>query len=157
MTKSLMSVNQGGTGAATAAAARTALSAASTAANTFTASQTFNTALKGVVTGGTVTFNFSETNVQKLTVGGALTIALSGFPATSIYSDILIEITNGGSAVLTFPTISWILPTTGAAAASFSAYLTAIGRSPASLQTAGVDYIYLWTTTAGGVVYGKII
>jgi hypothetical protein len=104
-----------------------------------------------------VTFDRSAKSVWKLTVGGALTIATTGWPAAGNFGDLLIELVNGGSAAVTFTGINWILPTTGAAAASFSAYLTAIGRSPASLQSAGTDWIYLWTTNGGTTINGKLL
>lgn len=127
-------------------------------ANTFTGAQALTKVDKGSVGTGTVTFTVSAGNVQKLTVTGALTIALAGWIAGSTLSEVLIELVNGGVAVVTMPAaIKWILPTTGAAAASFSAYLTAIGRTPASLQSAGTDFLYLWSTDGGTTIYGKIM
>jgi hypothetical protein len=112
---------------------------------------------KGSVGTGTVTFSAKASGIQKLTVTGALTIATSGWPAAGTHADMLIELVNGGSAAVTMSGISWILPTTGAPAASFSAYLTAIGRSPASLQSAGTDWIYLWSTNGGTTINGKLV
>lgn len=152
-----VAIAQGGTGAATASAALTALGAAGLAGNTFTAAQNYSQVDKGTVSSGTVTFDASAKNVQKLTVGGALTIATSNWPASGTQGDLEIELVNGGAFAVTFTGISWLLPTTGAPAASFSAYLTAIGRSPASLQTAGTDWIYLWTTNGGTTINGKVM
>jgi len=125
--------------------------------NVFTSSQNYTEANKGIVTSGTVTFDRSAGDVQKLQVGGALSVALAGWPAFGTYGGILLEIINGGAFVLTFPTIKWILPDTGAAAASFSAYLTAIGRTSSSLQVSGSDFLYLWSTDGGATVFGKIM
>jgi hypothetical protein len=127
-----------------------------TNANTFNGPQSFTEVDKGTVTTGTVTFAADTANVQKLTVGGALTLAFSGFAAAGIYSDLLIELVNGGSAAITMPAgIIWQLPSTGAAAASFSAYLTAIGRT--SLQSTGTDFLYFMSTDGGVTVYGKLL
>jgi hypothetical protein len=127
-----------------------------TNANTFNGPQSFTEVDKGTVTTGTVTFAADTANVQKLTVGGALTLAFSGFAAAGIYSDLLIELVNGGSAAITMPVgIIWQLPSTGAAAASFSAYLTAIGRT--SLQSAGTDFLYFTSTDGGVTIYGKLL
>ena len=131
--------------------------AASLSSNTYNGGQFITELNKGTVSSGTVTFSFAGSNVQKLTVGGALTIALAGSPPTGIFADMTIELVNGGSAALTLPTINWILPATGAPASTFSAYLAAVGRSPSTLQSAGTDFIYLWTTNGGTTVYGKII
>jgi hypothetical protein len=124
-------------------------------ANTFAGAQSYSEVNKGTVATGIVTFNLLSGNVQRLQVGGALTIALSGFPAAGIFGDLLIKLVNGGIAAVTFPAINWILPATGAPAASFDAYRAAIGRS--GLQTNGTDFIYLCTDDAGATVYGKLL
>lgn len=123
-------------------------------ANTFSGAQSYTEVDKGTVGTGTVTFSLSAGNAQRLQVSGALTIALAGFPAAGIVGDLFIKLVNGGVAAITLPTINWILPA-GGAATSFAAYLAAIGRT--ALQTAGTDFMYLWTDDAGATVYGKLI
>src|SRR5215813_10309288 len=63
---------------------------------------------KGTVSSGTVTFTQSEGAKQKLTVGGAITIAYAGWPASGIYADLEIELVNGGSASITWPSVNWM-------------------------------------------------
>ena len=109
---------------------------------------------KGTIATGTVTFTAYQASVQKLTVGGALTIALTGFNGVGIYNELVLELVNGGAFVVTMPTINWMQPT-GVTTTIFSTYLTTIGR--AALNTTGVDFIYLWTTNAGTTIYGKIM
>jgi len=109
---------------------------------------------KGTVGTGTVTFTVPAGEVQKLTVSGALTIATTGWGASGTFSQLLIELVNGGSATLTYPTINWIKPD-GAKTTSVSDYMTAIARP--ALQTSGTDFIYLWSINGGTTVYGKML
>ena len=109
---------------------------------------------KGTVSTGTVTFTQSGGNVQRLQVGGALTIAVSGWATMGIFSDILLRLVNAGSATVTLPTINWINPD-GTLTTTFATYLTAIARP--ALQTSGVDFMYLFTLDAGTTIYGKLL
>ena len=109
---------------------------------------------KGTVSTGTVTFNLSDGNVQRLQVGGALTIALSGWPATGNHAAIKLNIVNGGSATITWPTIQWIQKD-GTSTTNISTYLSNIGRN--ALQTSGLDEFVLWSDDAGTTVRGKIL
>lgn len=127
--------------------------------NTFTARQTIPSTTvalvdKGTVATGTVTFDVSLAEVQRLQVGGALTIAFSGWAATGSFSAVLVKLVNGGSAAITLPTINWQLPA-GGYTTTFATYLTAIGR--ASLQSAGADFMLVWTDDAATTLYGKLI
>jgi hypothetical protein len=140
---------------ADAAATSAALAGcASTGANTFTGAQSFSRPDKGTLASGTVTFNRAAGNVQRLQVGGALTLALSGFPAAGIFADMLIKLVNGGAYAVTLPTIQWVQPS-GVPTATFATYLAAISRP--ALQIAGTDFIYLWTDDAGATIYGKLL
>lgn len=140
---------------ADAAATTAALAAcATTGANTFTAAQSFSRVDKGTVTSGTVTFTYAASNVQRLRVGGALTIALTGFPAAGTFGELLIKLVDGGAFLVTLPTIQWVQPS-GVPTAVFAAYLASVGRS--SLQAAGTDFVYLWTDDGGTIVYGKLL
>lgn len=122
-----------------------------------TGGQSFTQIDKGSAGAGTtVTFDATASVAYKATVAAAQTWAFV-WPATGILSELAIEVVNGGAAAITFPaSVQWPLPTTGAPAASFSAYLTAIGRSPASLQASGTDTLIFWTTNGGTTVTGKI-
>jgi hypothetical protein len=140
---------------ADAAATTAALAVcATTGANTFTAAQSVVRVDKGTVTNGTVTFNYSSSNVQRLQVGGPVTIVLAGFPPAGTFGEVMIKLVNGGSAVVTLPTIQWILPS-GVTTGTLSTYFIAIGRT--ALQDSGIDFLYLWTDDGGGTIYGKLL
>ena len=127
-----------------------------TGANTFSGAQSMSSADKGTVSTGTITLSASDGNVQKLTIAGAVSLAVNGWPSPGIFGEVLIRLVNAGAYAVTMPSnINWPLPTTGAPATSFAAYLTAIGRT--SLQTAGSDFIYLWSDDGGFNVYGKLL
>jgi len=125
--------------------------------NIYTGAQAMTNVNKGTVVNGTVDFNISQSNVQELTVGGALAVTLSNWPATGIFGDVIIAVKNGGAYAMTMPNVIWQLPTTGAPAASFSAYLTAIGRASGALQVAGTDFLYFYTLDGGVTIYGKVL
>jgi len=140
---------------ADAAAIAAALAAcATTGANTFTAAQSLTRVDKGTVMNGTVTFTYTAANVQRLRVGGALTIALTGFPPAGTFGELLIKLVDGGAFPLTLPTIQWVQPS-GVPTAVFAMYLASLGRS--ALQSAGTDFIYLWTDDGGAAIYGKLL
>lgn len=115
----------------------------------------YNRLDKGSVSSGTVTFDRRVSVAQKLTVTGAITLALAGF-TVGTFCDLTVELVNGGSSAITISGINWVLPTTGAFTSSLSTYLTAAGRSPATLQTTGTDFLYFWNDKAGNI-YGKIL
>lgn len=92
---------------------------------------------------------------QKITATGNFTITTSAWPPTGNLGEMLLELVNGGSQTITFPTISWIKPD-GTTTTSISTYLAAnTGRT--SLQSSGTDFIILWTRDAGSTIYGKMI
>ena len=106
---------------------------------------------------GAISINVLNGNVQKITLMGAATFSLTGWDTANVFSEVLLELGNGGNVGITWPTIKWLLPTTGATAVSFSAYLTAIGRTSGALQVSGIDFIYLWSTDGGVTIYGKVL
>ena len=87
-------------------------------------------------------------------VGGALTIALSGWPTAGNHAAIKLNIVNGGSATITWPTIQWIQKD-GTSTTNISTYLANIWRN--ALQTSGLDEFVLWSDDAGTTVRGKIL
>lgn len=102
----------------------------------------------------TQTFDYTAGSHQKITATGNFTIALSNFPPTGNLGEMLIELVNGGSAVVTFPSILWIKPD-GTTTTSISTYLAAnTGRT--ALQTSGVDFILLWSRDAS-TYYGRLV
>ena len=104
---------------------------------------------KGTVSTGTVTFDYSQGAHQRLQVGGAITVAVNGWAPTDNNSTLLIELVNGASAAITWPTINWV-KSDGTTTTSFSS-------NGITLQTSGTDFIVLWTRDAGTTVYGKVV
>lgn len=98
---------------------------------------------RGTVSSGTVTFDVSAASWQRLQIGGALTIALSSWPS-GVGAVLLLEIVNGGSASITWPTISFV-KSDGTTQAS----------PTRTLQSSGTDFVQLWRN--GTTVYGKMI
>lgn len=110
---------------------------------------------KGTVGTGTVTFNFSAGNVQRLQVSGPLTITASNWPASGTRGYLTFKLVNAGSAVVTItPTINWVKPD-GTTTTSIATYMTAISRT--GLQASGTDHMIWWTDDAGTTIYGKMI
>lgn len=104
---------------------------------------------KGTVTSGTVTFNVTTSSYQRLQVGGALSITTSGWPTSNTYGELMLELVNGASAAITWPSINWIRGD-GTVTTTFS-------TNGVSLQASGTDFISLWTRNGGTTIYGKII
>ena len=100
---------------------------------------------KGGVGSGTVTFDASASQKQKLTVGGALTVAFSNWPASGIYGEVEIELVNGGSNV-TWPTVNW-LKGDGSSSTTFS-------DLGVTLQSSGANFVVVWSTDGGTTLRG---
>jgi len=129
----------------------------STATRTYAGGQ-FNTVVdKGSVAFGTVTFKMTEGNVQRLYVAGPVSLRISNFPPSGVFGDLLVELVNGGSYTVEMPNVSWIKPSNGEPANSFTEYLLDIGRENGVLKTNGSDFLYFKTTSSGVIVYGKLI
>jgi hypothetical protein len=142
--------------------------AATLAANTFTAAQIYSdqqtsramlidcglTVLdKGNSSTTTQTLDYTAGSVQKITATGNFTIATSNWPPTGNWGVIQLEAVNFGAFTVTWPTISWILPS-GALTSSISTYLAAVtGRT--AFQTSGLDKIKLESSDAGTTIYGR--
>lgn len=105
---------------------------------------------KGTVTSGTVTFTVSTGAVQRLVVGGAITIATTGWPSTGTYGELVIELVNGGAFSITWPaSINWI-KIDGTTSTSFT-------TNGVQLLSTGTDWVTLWTRDGGTTIYGKIV
>jgi len=103
----------------------------------------------------TQTLDYTAGSHQKITATGTFTIALSNFPPSGNLGEMLLELVNGGSQTITFPTINWIKPD-GTTTTSISTYLAAnTGRT--ALQTSGTDFIVLWSRDGGTTVYGRLV
>lgn len=104
---------------------------------------------KGTVSTGTVTFSFADASHQRLQVGGALTIAVNGWSPTNNNATLMIELVNGASAAITWPTINWI-KSNGTTTTSFAS-------NGITLQTSGTDFVVLWTRDGGTTIFGKVV
>jgi hypothetical protein len=102
---------------------------------------------KGSIGTGTVTFNASLNTKGKLTVTGALTVAFSSWPASGSYGEYEIQLVNGGSAAVTWPTVNW-LKGDGTSSITFTDMSVA-------LQTSGTNWVIVWSTDGGSTLYGR--
>lgn len=109
---------------------------------------------KGSIGTGTVTFDYTGGSCQRLQVIGTLSIAFQNWSPTGNLSVMQLEIVNGGSATVTWPTVNWIQKD-GTFTTQISTYLTNVGRN--ALQTTGTDFFVFWTSNAGTTIYGRII
>lgn len=102
---------------------------------------------KGTITSGTVTFNLSTGGTkQKLTVGGALTVAFSGWPASGRYGEIEIDLVDGSAFTVTWPTVNWFVGD-GTKSTTFAAM-------GVTLETSGHNSVMVWTYDGGTTLYG---
>lgn len=101
---------------------------------------------KGTINSGVVTFDVSVSSVQKLTVGGALTVAFINWPVSGRYGEIEIELINGGTNV-TWPAINW-LKGDGTNSTTFSSM-------GVTLNGSGTNWVIVWSTTGGSVLWGR--
>jgi hypothetical protein len=100
----------------------------------------------GTVNSGTVTFNLQASTKHKVTVGGPITMAFTGWPATGNYEEIEIQIVNGSSNV-TWPTVNWMVGD-GTSSTTFS-------TMGVFLQASGTNWVIVWSTDGGVTLYGK--
>lgn len=97
----------------------------------------------------TQTLDYTAGSHQKITVTGAHTIATSNWPPSGNLGELLLELVNGASSTVTWPTINWI-KSDGTTTTTFSS-------NGVTLQTSGTDWIVLWTRDAGTTIYGKVV
>lgn len=100
------------------------------------------------VASGTVSFNQSAAQHQRLQVAGALTIATTGWTAGAL-GIMLLELVNAAAFVVTWPTIRWVL--------ADGSYTTVFSSNTVTLQASGTDFVTLWSRDGGATVYGKIV
>lgn len=104
---------------------------------------------KGTVSTGTVTFDISVTPKWRLQVGGALTIAITGWPASGTDGMLDLKLVNGGAFAITWPTVSWAVGD-----GTYSATFTDQG---VTLLTSGTNFVNFWGDTGGTTVYGRAL
>lgn len=103
----------------------------------------------GTKSSGTATLNYALGQEQRVQVGGNISIALSNLPAAGQLAEIMLELVNGGAHTITWPTINWIN--------SDGTTTTSFASNGITLQSAGTDWIMLWTRDGGTTVYGKVM
>lgn len=99
----------------------------------------------GTVSTGTVTLDLSSPK-HKLTVGGALTIVFSNWPASGNYGEVELELVNGGAFAVTLPTTNWII---GDGTTS-----TTFADTNVTLASSGSNTFMWWSDDAGAAVSG---
>lgn len=104
---------------------------------------------KGTVSSGTVTFDVSAANAQRVQVGGAITLATTNWPAAGTLGELMFELVNGGSSTVTWPTINWVRVD--------GSFTTVFANNGVTLQGSGIDFVFLWTRNGGATIYGKIV
>ena len=95
------------------------------------------------------TLDYTAGSHQKLTVSGAFTLSTSNWPPSDSLGELLLELVNGASSAVTWPTINWVK--------SDGSFTTTFASNGVTLQTSGTDFVMLWTRDAGTTVYGKIM
>lgn len=101
---------------------------------------------KGLVNSGTSTFNVSTAQKQRITIGGAVSIATSGWPAAGNYAEVEIEMINGGLGASFAGTVNWVVGN-GSTSTSFASM-------GVTLQNSGTNFINLSSTDGGATIYG---
>jgi hypothetical protein len=103
----------------------------------------------GTVSSGTFNIDVSSGAQQRIQNGGAFILTLSGWVASGLRGELLLEVVNGAAFAITWPTINWIK--------SDGTVTTTFSSSGYTLQASGTDFILLWTRDGGTTIYGKII
>lgn len=97
----------------------------------------------------TQTIDYSAGQNQRIAVTGAHTIATSNWPAAGKLGTLLLELVNGAAFTVTWPTIYWVK--------ADGSFTTTFASNGVTLQTAGTDYILLWTRDGGTTIRGKVV
>ena len=96
------------------------------------------------------TMDYSAGSHQKITTTGAFTLnPTTNWPPTGNTGELLLELVNGASATITWPSINWVK--------SDGSFTTTFSANGVTVQTAGTDFVLMWTRDAGTTVYGKFM
>jgi len=96
------------------------------------------------------TLDYTSGSVQRLTVTGAFTLnAVANWPPAGNLGALTLELVNGASSVVTWPTINWVK--------SDGSFTTTFASNGVTLQASGTDFVLLWSRDGGTTVYGKIM
>lgn len=138
-----LSIANGGTGASTAQAARTALGAAGKAGETFTGAISTTPVALGSLSAAT-NVAFANGNIQTATIAGSVIFNLTGIPSDG--GDLQLDLTYSSGSIAFQQTINWLI---GSGQKS-----TTLGDTGITL-TAGSRYTaVIWDM--GGTLYGAI-
>lgn len=102
-----------------------------------------------VVAGGTVALNYSTAEMHRVQVGSALTLSTEGWTPSGQLAEMVIELVNGGSYAVTWPTINWVL--------GDGTFTTNFTNTGVTLQTVGTDWVLLWTRDGGATICGRVM
>ena len=97
----------------------------------------------------TNTLNYNNGPYQRWAPTGSPTLAISNWPSSGIFAELVIEGINLGAATITWPTVNWVK--------SDGSFTTTFADLGVTLQSSGTDFIVLWTRNGGTTVYGKVV
>lgn len=103
---------------------------------------------KGTVNaGGSVSFNVGAASMQRLQVGGALSVAFTGWAGAGEHSSVMVELVNGGAAAVTWPAgIRWV-------SAASPGYASDLAGAGVTLHTAGTNWLAFWSHDGGTTIW----
>jgi len=101
------------------------------------------------------TLDYTDGSHQTITATGNFTLATSNWPPTGNLGLILLEAVNFGAYTVTWPTVNCIKPD-GTTTTSIATYLGA-NNGRTAFQSAGTDFILLWSRDAGTTIYMKLV
>lgn len=98
---------------------------------------------------GTKVISCTDGNHQRILINNNCTLSFTNWPTTGKTGEIFLELVNGASKVVTWPTINWVKPD-GTTTTSFA-------TNGVNLQTSGTDFVLLWTRNGGTTIYGRVM
>lgn len=98
---------------------------------------------------GAISISFTAGQHQRAQVLGAVSFTFTNWPDSTMSGMMMLELVNGGAFAITWPTINWML-----ADGTFTQVFSSNGTP---LQSAGTDFVMLWTRDGGATVYGKVV
>ena len=96
-----------------------------------------------------VTFNYMLGAVKRLQVGAPLSVVFENLPPSGRGTEIVLQLVNGGAFTISWPSINWI-KTDGT-------MTTNLNDTGIALQTAGMDFVRLWSYDGGVTMFGKVM
>lgn len=103
---------------------------------------------KGTISSGSVLIDFADAECQRVQAGGDITLAL-GWPASGMLAEVLLEAVNFGGKTITWPALRWVK--------ADGSKTTIASSNGITWQTAGVDFVLIWTRDGGATTYAKVM